>query len=254
MLSATVIALNEEKDLPRCLESLGFADEIVVIDSGSTDRTVEIARAKGARVITEPWRGYGAQKNLAMRHATHPWVLNVDADEVVTPELRDEILREISLTQAAAGYMVARKTFYLGRWIRHGGWYPNYVTRLARKDRCLWSEPWVHEALQVDGDVRKLRAPLLHYTFSGVADQVRTNVRYAAQGALELRARGAKPSVARLVTKPLVKFIEAYFLKLGLLDGLPGFIIAMNAAHSVFMKESFLFDPSLEEQAREAKR
>ncbi len=242
MLSATVIALNEEKNLPHCLESLKFADEVIVVDSGSTDRTVDIAKAMGARVVIEPWHGYGAQKNFAMRQARHHWVLNLDADEVVTERLREEILREIRSEKPASGYSVARKTFYMGRWIRYGGWYPNYVTRLARKDCSSWSEPNVHEELRIEGETRKLREPLLHYTFSGIADQVRTNIRYAEQGAADLREKGKRPSVLKLLVKPFAKFLETYLFKLGFLDGLPGFIISVNAAHSVFMKYAFLIE------------
>lgn len=253
-ISATVIALNEERDLPRCLESLRFADEIIVVDSGSTDRTVEVARGFGAQVVQEPWRGYGAQKNFAMSRARSPWVLNVDADEVITPELRDEILAEMHSPAPAAGYAVARKTFYMGRWIRHGGWYPNYVTRLVRKEKGAWTEPNVHEELRVEGELRQLRNPMLHYTFSDIADQVRTNMRYARQGALDLRGKGLEPSYAKLLAKPFGKFCETYFLKAGLLDGLAGFIISINAAHSMFLKYAYLIELKQNERENAGRR
>jgi glycosyltransferase involved in cell wall biosynthesis len=243
-ISVTVIALNEEKDLPRCLESARFADEIIVIDSGSTDQTVNVARSLGAKVVVEPWRGYGAQKNFAMKQAKSEWVLNIDADEVITPELRAEVLREIQSPQAASGYAVARKTFYMGQWIRRGGWYPNYVTRLAKRNGAHWTEPHVHEELKVSGELRRLQEPLLHYTFSDIADQVRTNMRYARQGALDLIRRGARPSIIRLLFKPIGKFFETYLFKRGFLDGLPGFIISVNAAHSMFMKYAYLIEMS----------
>ncbi len=245
MLSVTIIALNEEKDLPRCLESVQFADEIILVDSGSTDRTVEVAKKFGAKVIQEPWHGYGAQKNFAMDKAKNDWVLNIDADEAVTPELREEILREIKSEQAAASYAVARKTFYLGKWIRFGGWYPNYVTRLARKSKARWTEPHVHEELKAgEGEVRKFQNPLLHYTFSDISDQIRTNMRYAMQGAQDLERKAVKPSLFKLIFKPIWKFIETYLIKRGCFDGLAGFIISVNAAHSVFMKYSFLMERS----------
>jgi glycosyltransferase involved in cell wall biosynthesis len=246
-ISATVIALNEERDLPRCLESLRFADEVILVDSGSHDRTVEIAKQMGARVIIEPWRGYGAQKNFAMSQAKSRWVLNVDADEVVTPELKAEILAELNSQKPAAGYAVARKTFYLGRWIKYGGWYPNYVTRLVQKSQATWTEPNVHEVLTVQGDLRQLKNPMLHYTFSDIADQVRTNMRYAHQGALDLRTKGSAPSYMKLLFKPFGKFLETYFLKLGCLDGLAGFIISINAAHSMFLKFAYLLEMSRDE-------
>lgn len=241
-IAATVITLNEERNLPRCLESLRWVDEIVVVDTSSADRTQEIAKSFGARVIDEKWRGYGAQKNFAMEQCKSDWVLNVDADEAVTPELRAEIEAEISSSRPAAGYYVARKTFYLGRWIRHGGWYPNYVTRLCRRTEARWSEPQVHEALQIRGEVRHLANPLLHYTFRDIAHQVTTNVRYARQGAEEMLRRGARPSILKLIGKPLGKFLETYLLKRGFLDGLPGFVISVNAAHSMFLKHAFLIE------------
>ncbi len=241
-ISATIITLNEELDLPRCLEALRWVDEIVVVDTNSTDRTAEIARSFGAKVVQEPWRGYGAQKNFAMDQTTGDWVLNVDADEVITPALKEEILKEVTSSHAAVGYDVARKTWFQGRWILHGGWYPNYVTRLCRRGQGRWSEPHVHEALQITGECRPLREPLLHYTFRDIADQVTTNVKYARNGARELALKGCKPSLALLLIKPLGKFIETYFLKRGFLDGLPGFVISINAAHSMFMKYAFLYE------------
>lgn len=249
-ISATIITLNEEKDLPRCLDSLGFADEIIVVDSGSADRTVEVATKMGAKVVQEPWHGYGAQKNFAMSLAKSDWVLNVDADEVVTPELREEILSEIRSAQSAAGYSVARKTYYLGRWIKHGGWYPNYVTRLAQRSKGNWTEPNVHEELQIQGELRQLRNPLLHYTFSDIADQVRTNLRYSRQGAMDLHAKDVRPSFVKILAKPLGKFFETYLLKRGFLDGLPGFIISINAAHSMFLKYAYLWELSRENTDR----
>ncbi len=242
MISATVIALNEEKDLPRCLESLKFCDEIILIDSGSTDRTVEVAKKYGAKVIQEPWRGYGAQKNFAMQQAKNEWVLNLDADEVVTTELKNEILIEIQSQNPASGYFIARKTFYLGKWIQYGGWYPNYVTRLCKKSISKWTEPAVHEELTIEGEVRNLKNPMLHYTFSDISDQLRTNLKYAKQGADQLHSKNKKATILKLIFKPISKFFETYILKLGMLDGLAGFIISVNAAHSVFMKYSFLFE------------
>ncbi len=244
-ISATIIALNEEADLPRCLKSLMFVDEIVLIDSGSIDRTVEVAKSFGAKVVVEPWHGYGAQKNFAQRCCKHPWVLNVDADEEIPPTLRDEILRVVQTANSSDGFAIARKTFYLGRWIRFGGWYPNYVTRLCHKDHGRWTEPQVHESLTVPGAIHRLSQPMHHFTFSNIADQVRSNVRYATEGANQLWKRGKRGSLALLVLKPLSKFVETYFFKLGFLDGLAGLIISVNAAHSAFMKYAFLREKTL---------
>ncbi len=243
-LTVTVIALNEERDLPRCLQSVGFADEVIVVDSGSTDKTVEIAQRFGARVEREPWRGYGPQKNHAMSLARNNWVLNLDADEALTPELQSEIEAVVlgKTVSQSSGYAIARKTYYMGRWIRFGGWYPNYVTRLARRSSAKWSEPQVHEELQVDGPIARLKNPMLHYTFSDIADQVRTNIRYALQGSEVLASRGVKGSVLLMLFKPIGKFLESYVLKQGFRDGLAGLVIAVNAAHSMFMKYAFLLE------------
>lgn len=248
MISATIITRNEEKNILRCLSALSWVDEIIVVDSGSTDRTVELAKQVGAKVTVEPWRGYGAQKNFAMGLCQEKWVLNVDADEVVTAELKQEIL-EILQSQKASkieAYQVARKTFFCNRWIRYGGWYPNYVTRLCLRESGRWTEPAVHEELKVQGEVGKLKEPLLHYTFQGIEDQVLTNVRYAKQGAAELKRKGRRFHLVNLLMKPLVKFMECYIFKAGFLDGLPGFIIAINAAHSMFMKQAFLSETTEE--------
>lgn len=246
-VTVTIITNNEERDLPRCLDSVLFADEVIVVDCGSKDRTVEIAKAKGAKVVHKEWLGYGAQKNFAASLATSEWVLNLDADEVVTAELRDELLAAIASENAAPGYAIARKTWYLGRWIMHGGWYPNYVTRLARKTSSKWSQPNVHEQLLVDGAVRRLKNPMLHYTFHDIEDQVRTNLRYARHGSLDLAGRGEKPSITKLVVKPAGKFFETYFAKLGFLDGLAGFIISVNAFHSMFLKYAYLLEMKIRE-------
>lgn len=239
-ISATIITLNEEKKLKKCLESLSWADEIIVVDSGSTDSTREIAKALGARVFQHPWLGYGQQKNYAMSQCSHDWVLNVDADEIVTEELRNSICDFLSAVawsvEGARGAALPRLSWYLGRWIRHGGWYPNYLVRLSDRRYSRWTEPRVHEALVVDGKVEKLNGDLLHYTFDSVGDQVAANIRYARLGASVARERGERASWLRLIFKPFGKFLETYFWKLGFLDGFPGFVISMNAAHSMFMK------------------
>ena len=240
-ISATIITLNEEKKLKKCLDSLaGWIDEVVVVDSGSTDSTLAIARASGARVVENPWPGFGQQKNFAMSQCAHDWVLNVDADEVVTPELRAsiEIFFEAMAREktAAAGAELPRISWYLGRWIRHGGWYPNYLVRLCDRRRARWTEPSVHEALVVEGPVARLAGDLQHFTFDSVGDQVATNVRYSLLGARVASARGERAGWLKLLLKPLGKFLETYVWKLGLLDGFPGFVISVNAAHSQFLK------------------
>jgi glycosyltransferase involved in cell wall biosynthesis len=252
-LSVTVITLNEEKNLARALESVKWADEILVVDSGSGDRTRQIALEHGARVIQNAWEGYGQQKNFAQAQAKHDWVLNIDADEAVPPGLQAQILARLE-TGGALGYRIPRKTHYLGRWIYHGGWYPNYLCRLADRRQARWTEPSVHEELKVRGRVEDLSEPLVHYSFDSIQDQVLTNLNFSWLGFQQLKARGREASLILLLLKPLSKFVETYLLKKGFLDGLPGFIISINAAHSAFLKYAYLFEAQIGEKPKKAQR
>jgi glycosyltransferase involved in cell wall biosynthesis len=241
-LSAVIITLNEEHNIARSVRSCAaWAAETIVADSGSKDRTREIAAECGARVLQHPWEGYGQQKNWAMSQATQPWVLFVDADEEVTPELAAEITAFVNAAgvvegEAYRGAQFPRKTWFLGRWIMHGGWYPNRLVRLALREAAHWSEPSVHEALEINGPVRAMRSDMLHYTFRTVGDNVMTNVRFSRLGAAVAKRRGERGSLVRIVLKPLGKFLETYVWKRGFLDGFPGFVISINAAHSIFLK------------------
>ena len=245
-VSVTIIALNEESHIRQAIESVQWAEEIIVVDSGSTDQTVEIAQSLGAKVIYHKWPGYGQQKNFAQSQASYDWVLNLDADEVISPESRDEIcdqlMRVAQEGTSTRGFYFPRKTFYLMRWIRYGGWYPNYLLRLADRRFARWSEPNVHEQLLVEGETQKLNHPLLHYAFSSIEDQIHTNLRFSRLGSQDLLKKGKKPSLIKLILKPIGKFIETYILKRGMLDGLPGLIISVNAAHSIFLKYAYLFE------------
>lgn len=245
-VSVTLITKNEEADLPRAIQSVKWADDILVVDSGSTDSTVQKAQELGARVLINPWQGYGQQKNFAQSNARYEWVLNIDADEEVPPELAHEIqemlAKAANFSIDARGFSFPRKTFYMGRWIRHGGWYPNTLVRLTDRRFSRWTEPEVHETLIVDGPVIQLKHPLHHFTFNGIEDQVITNLGYAKKGALQLTQKGQSPSLIKLLIKPLWKFLDSYLLKRGFLDGIAGFIIAINAAHSMFLKYATLFE------------
>jgi len=236
-LTAIIITLNEQSNIERCLKSLhSWVEEILLVDSGSNDNTVKIAEKYEARVLTNIWPGYGQQKNFAMTKAKHDWLLFVDADEEIDTELRKNIEELLKNPGEAQGAYMARKTFYLGRWIMHGGWYPNYLTRLAYRPHAKWTEPEVHERLEIAGKTVKLKGELLHYSFSSVADQVLTNLRFASLGSKVARKRGERGTLLKIIFKPLGKFLETYFWKRGFLDGFPGFVISVNAAHSIFMK------------------
>ncbi|MBC7385670.1 MAG: glycosyltransferase family 2 protein [Cryobacterium sp.] len=244
-LSVTIITLNEEKNITRAIESVrGFAQEILVVDSGSTDQTTQLARRLGARVLTNPWRGYGEQKNFAQSQASHDWILNIDSDEEVSPELGVEIQQALdrATEEGVRGFHMPRLSRYLGRWIRHGGWYPNRLVRLAQRSHSNWTEPDVHEEWQVRGQVGSLRHDLLHYPFRDIRDQVATNIRFSHLGSEVLRKRGVRKSTLRLIYKPVGKFLETYLLKKGYRDGIAGFIIAVNAAHSIFLKYAYFFE------------
>ncbi len=244
-MSVTIIALNEEKNIARAIESVrGFAQEVLVIDSGSTDQTASIAKHLGARVMNNPWRGYGQQKNFAQSQAKYDWILNIDADEEVSPELAVEIQQVLERDEKGnvKGYSIPRLSKYLGQWIHHGGWYPNRLLRLANRNHGSWTEPEVHEEWIVSGSVLPLRYDLLHYPFKDIQDQVLTNLRYSAQGAEKLRKKGIQKNIFKMVLKPIGKFFETYFFKRGYQDGVVGFIISINAAHSIFLKYAYLFD------------
>lgn len=241
-VAAVIITRDEAANIGRCLASLGFCDEVIVVDSGSSDDTIAIAKAHGAKVFQKEWLGYGPQKNFANSLTRCEWVLSLDADEEVTPELRQEIVRTIAASDAKAAYSVPRRTIHSGRWIRHGGWYPNRVVRLFRKDLGRWTDSPVHERWECSGETGDLVCDLNHYSFRDIADQVSRNNVYSTLGARKLREEGGKFTVWKLLVKPVSKFIETYVIKRGFLDGYRGFFISVSAAYSVFLKWAKLWE------------
>jgi glycosyltransferase involved in cell wall biosynthesis len=240
-ISAVLITLNEEHRLPRALESLAIADEILVVDSGSTDRTREVAERHGARVISHPWESYARQKNFAAAQAKFPWVLSIDADEVLTPELAAD-LRQIKESGPgdAAGFRMPRLAWYRGRWIRHSGWYPDPKLRLYDRRRGRWVGDYVHERVEVAGPVRDLQGDLQHFTCDSLAEHVRTTDRYTTLAAQEAYDQGGRWILPRAIIwmlgGPPWKFLETYFLRQGFRDGFPGLVIAAMAGYYVFQK------------------
>src|SRR5258708_1976585 len=184
-LSATIVAINEERNIARAIESLNAADEIVVVDSGSTDRTRDVARALGARIIEEPWRGYAAQKNFAAQCATHDWILSIDADESLGEVLEAEILELKSDGPRFDAYSMPRLAQYCGRWILHSGWYPDRKVRLYHRERAAWTGDFVHESVRVNGSTGELDGKLLHFTCNSVAEHRGTLERYTSLAARE---------------------------------------------------------------------
>lgn len=250
-LSAAVIAFNEEANIRACLESLSFCDEVLVVDSGSSDRTADIARSLGARVIVKDWPGHIAQKNFALEAASGDWVLSVDADERVAPELREEIRRALAAETEADGFSMPRRTWYLGRWIRHGGWYPDRKVRLVRKGRARWGGMDPHDRLDCSGPVGALNGDLLHYSYRDLSDHLRRIDSYTTIMAREKRKRGGR-ALPMLVLDPPFKFVKMYVLQRGFLDGWPGFVAAALGSCYVFLKYAKLLELELQAAPKEA--
>ena len=238
-ITATVVCGNEEANIADCLESVRWCDELVVVDSLSSDRTPEIARRYTERLIQRPWAGYVAQKQFALEQATGDWVLHLDADERCTPELRAAIRAALAGPEAdrLAGFEVRRHVHYLGRWIDHGGWYPDWKLRLVRRGRARWTGTDPHDRLAADGPVARLEADLVHYTYRDFAHQLRTVERFADVVAEGWRKDGRRFSLLDAVFHPPAKFLECYVWKQGFRDGWPGFVIAATSAFYVFAKQ-----------------
>ncbi len=234
-VSVVVITRNEEANIERCLASAAWADEIVVVDSGSTDRTVEIARRFTQRVYDEAWRGFGAQKNLALSYATGDWVLSLDADEWVTDGLRAELLA-VARQGDFDAYQMPRKSSFCGKFLKHSGWWPDYVTRFFRRGKARFSNDRVHERLIVDGRTGTLRAPLLHESYRTLDQVIDKMNRYSTLAAQDLHARGRSASVLTALGKALWAFVRTYALRAGFLDGRTGLMVAVATAESTYYR------------------
>jgi glycosyltransferase involved in cell wall biosynthesis len=230
-VTATVITFNEAANIRAALESLSWADEIVVVDSQSTDGTPDIARQFTDKVIVRPWPGYIAQKNFAAGEARHDWIFSLDADERVTPALSGEIAGVLRQPQVS-GYRVPRVTFHLGRWIRSTDWYPDYQLRLYDRRRARWAGKYVHESVQADGPVSDLRGELLHYAYRDLAHHFQTMDRYTTLAARQMFEDGRRAGWLDLAVHPPAAFLRNYLLRGGFRDGVPGLIVsAMNARY-----------------------
>jgi glycosyltransferase involved in cell wall biosynthesis len=237
-ISATLITCNEERNIARAIESLRCCDEIVVVDSGSLDRTVELASKLGARVIENAWKGYAEQKNYAAEQATHDWILSLDADEALSEALEAEILRLKKTPPDCDAYTVARMAQYLGRWILHSGWYPDRKVRLYDRGKAQWTGDFVHESVQPRGRVGHLESNILHFTCESLSEHLKTMDRYTTLAAQELAARKVKVPLSRMVVDPAWAFVKTYLLQRGFLDGPEGLAIAQMAAFYTFLKYS----------------
>ena len=246
-ITVTIITKNEASRIAAAIQSVSlFVSEIIVVDSGSTDQTAQIASDLGAKVYFHPFIGFGQQKNYAQGLANSEWVLNLDADERVTLELQKEFqdfFMSDALTEVRGVYL-PRKTWYLDRWVMHGGWYPNFLMRFARKTNSTWSEPHLHEALQVKGKQIYFNQPLEHFSFPNQRAHILKNIEYAGHACDDLKKRSKKVSFVDLTLRPIWKFVDGYVLKAGFLDGTAGFFIAIHSAYATFLRYTYLYEQS----------
>lgn len=235
-ISATLITHNEAAHIARAIHSLDCADEVVVVDSGSRDETVQIAAELGARVVVHSWEGFAAQKNFAVRQANYDWILSLDADEELSEEARLEVEAWKKSEPQAAAYSLARRAHYLGRWILHSGWYPDRKIRLFDRRQACWQGDYVHESVVSEGRVDALNGEILHYTCDSLADHRKRIEFYTDLAAREMLERGERASGWGGILLPPWIFFHTYLLRLGVLDGVPGFWIAWMAARYVRRK------------------
>jgi glycosyltransferase involved in cell wall biosynthesis len=245
-LSVAIITKDEAVNLPGCLESVAFADQIVVVDSGSGDDTVKIANACGCDVFREDWRGFGPQKQLAVDRCRNEWVLILDADEKIPPETAEAIKGIVSRPSEAAGYSFPRKNYFQGRWIRHAGWWPDRVVRLFRRDCGRLSCALVHEAVQVKGRIAAFDCPIEHFTESRLSEVLKKIDRYSTIGAEEAFAAGRRSTLWGAAFRAKLTFFHDYILRLGFLDGPQGLTLAVTDAVNKFFKYAKLAELSRE--------
>jgi glycosyltransferase involved in cell wall biosynthesis len=250
-ISATLITFNEERNIEDALHSVSWADEIVVVDAGSRDATREICRRHTDRIFHRDWTGFVDQKSFAVEQAQHDWIFSLDADERVSPELRAEIqeLRRAGLERA--GYRIPRVAFFMGRWIRHGDWYPDYQLRLFDRRRGRWQGGRVHESVKTVTEPGLLRGEIHHYTYRSLSDYLKRLDTYSSLAADDYERRGRVSTAAQMLGSPTATFVKTYLLKRGFLDGTPGLMVAVMGAVSVFFKYAKLYEL---EQSRDQSR
>lgn len=234
-LSVAIIAFNEEARIAQCIENVkSIADEIIVVDSGSSDRTTEIAEALGAKLFREEWKGFAGQRNSARDKCSGKWVLFIDCDEILSEDARSGISAAI-LQSSFSGYQLKYLSFFMGKWIRHS-WRQDWHIRLALRDSCRWTGQYVHETLECDGAIGKIDGHVYHFTYSDYEKELSKSILYAKLGAQSICSRNKKIKLHHLVFNPLWGFIKHYFVKRGFLDGFQGFVIAVSNLHYTFSK------------------
>jgi glycosyltransferase involved in cell wall biosynthesis len=241
-LTVTLITRNESGNIAAALESVSWADDIVVVDAESTDDTAAIARRFTPRVIVRPWPGFVAQKNFAAEQACHDWILSLDADERVAPALASEIRQVLAPSPREAGFRVPRVSFYLGKWLRSTDWYPDWQLRLYDRQRGRFNGPYVHESVRTSGRVGRMRGELLHYPYRNIADHEQTIDRYTTLWAQQAFERGERASMQQLLVRPPVAFLRNYLLRRGIKDGQPGLVVSVLNSYYVFLKIAKLWE------------
>lgn len=236
-ISAVVITFNEENNIEAAIQSVaGIASEVIVVDSGSTDKTVKIAKKYTDHVFERKWTNYADQKNFGNSHAAGPWILSLDSDERVSPDLRAELLKLKGEEPSCSGFSVARQVFYLGKWIRHSGWYPDRRIRLFRKDHAHWEGEYIHEKLVVAGEIKKLKGAIHHFTYRNIGEHLTRINHFSDLGAQKLYAHKKKCRWYHLLFLPCFRFTKSYFLKLGFLDGFAGLVISVLNGYAIFSR------------------
>ncbi|RJQ24048.1 MAG: glycosyltransferase family 2 protein [Nitrospiraceae bacterium] len=243
-VSVAIITKNEEHNIEDALVSVADAKEIIVVDAFSSDRTVEICRKYTDKVYQIRWEGFARQKQKAVDYTKGVWVLILDADERVTPELKTEIVAAISDTESS-GFYIPRENYFIGKWIKHGGWWPDYTLRLFRKDKGRFEIREVHEKIIVDGRTGYLKNPLRHYTYRSVSDFVSRMEKYSALAAREIIKKSGKAGLFSLTVRPLSTFLKMYFLRLGFLDGTRGLMLAVFYGYYTFLKYAKTWEKQL---------
>jgi glycosyltransferase involved in cell wall biosynthesis len=245
-ISAAIITKDEESNIERCLNSLDWVDEIVVVDSGSTDRTLDICKRYKCRIVKTDWLGFGRTKRLSVNSVLNDWVLSIDADEEVTPELAREIQETLSGETVKDGYKIRWCSFYLRKWVRHGGWERKYKLKLFNRTKGNYTDDVLHETVKLVGDVGMLKNPLMHHTYPDLATVVRKAWSDADAAVPVLRQSGVRPSVLRAYSHALWVFLKTYIFNAGFLDGKIGLILATDRAHAVYLKYLRYWEKSAE--------
>ncbi|MCB1179729.1 MAG: glycosyltransferase family 2 protein [Leptospiraceae bacterium] len=255
-LTACIITYNEEDNIARCLESLDFVEEIILLDSGSKDKTTEIAsNFSKVKIHTRAFDNYVSQKNFCLSLSKNNWIIFLDADEVISPELKKEILSIPDFNwDYFSGFEIPRLTFYLNKWIHHGGWYPNYQLKLFNKSKGYFTGLLVHEKVKLEGESKKLKSPLFHYSYKNISDHLKFIDRYSSLAAEEKFNKGKKSGIILSVGKSFYKFIYMYFVKFGILDGKAGLVIAILGSYYNFLKYIKIYELSIYKEKKSGNR